>query len=967
MKENDIINGFEVTRVRENKEINGKLWELVHIRTGLKAAWLDNGENNKLFSINFKTVPWDDTGVFHILEHSVLGGSESFPVKEPFVELIKSSMNTFLNAMTFSDKTIFPVSSRNEKDFLNLVKAYLDGVFKPAIYYNPNIFYQEGWHYELMDRTDEPVYKGVVFNEMKGVYSSEESVLLQNIQKLMFPDTCYGFSSGGIPSIIPELNYDKFIAAHKEYYHPSNAKVYLDGSVPLEKVLKMMDEEYLCNYSGSDISHDIPMQKPVKNAETVGYYEASEGNEAKALLGLSKIICDWRDQKKTIAYDVLCNYMTATNESPIKKALLDQGLAQDVEMFVDDSIQQPYVIMIVKQIDYDKKNQIIAAIRGAIDGVLNEGFDKEKLHSILDYLYFESKDVEEPKGLERNVNAMRTWNYGGDPLDGLLEDGSFDDLRKAIDSDYYESLLREFPCDDTETVAHYLLPSLTKGEEDYQAEKERLAEAKNSWTEKEMDDILAMNEKLAEWQNSADSLEAINSLPKLALSDIGTEPAVMKTEAIERNGITVLKHECDESGIVHYQLYFSLADCDEEEFPAISFMSNLLGMIPTEKYSAIDLEKRIGRNMGYIDYNIKTFGSQNSTDICKPYFVVSLSVLEEREKDAIDLLGEILSNTLYSSAESRTMIKNILQQCIEIMRQEIMMSGNRYGLMEVQSQFSSAGAATEMTEGFSFYKWMKAFDENFDAAYGDFVRICERVQNETFDANHLVVSIASKRDEDDVSEIADVFSKNKPAKVPESKAVHYSNAPQREAIQIPGGISYAVSAGNLHRLGYAYSSEMDVLSTILSFDYLWNEVRVKGGAYGCGFSAGAGGGIGFSSYRDPDPLNSIDVYNNAAAYIERFCKDEEPLDKYVISTAASQEPLKQARILAEYADTDYFRGIRYEDRVEMRRHILQMKKSDLLKYADLMNRVSQQKAYCVVGNEQAIAKCRDEGWTVESL
>ena len=288
-------------------------------------------------------------------------------------------------------------------------------------------------------------------------------------------------------------------------------------------------------------------------------------------------------------------------------------------------------------------------------------------------------------------------------------------------------------------------------------------------------------------------------------------------------------------------------------------------------------------------------------------------------------------------------------------------------VMKVQSQFSSAGAATEMTEGFSFYKWMKAFDENFDAAYGDFVRICERVQNETFDANHLVVSVASKRDEDDVSEIADVFSKNKPAKVPESKAVHYSNAPQREAIQIPGGISYAVSAGNLHRLGYAYSSEMDVLSTILSFDYLWNEVRVKGGAYGCGFSAGAGGGIGFSSYRDPDPLNSIDVYNNAAAYIERFCKDEEPLDKYVISTAASQEPLKQARILAEYADTDYFRGIRYEDRVEMRRHILQMKKSDLLKYADLMNRVSQQKAYCVVGNEQAIAKCRDEGWTVESL
>jgi Zn-dependent M16 (insulinase) family peptidase len=623
--------------------------------------------------------------------------------------------------------------------------------------------------------------------------------------------------------------------------------------------------------------------------------------------------------------------------------------------------------MLIKQIDYDKREQIIAEIRKSIDEVLREGFDKEKLHSILDYLYFEAKDVEEPKGLARNINAMRTWNYGGDPLDGLTEDDQFAYLREAIDSDYYAELLKDFPCDDPETVTHYLLPSLTKGEEDYLAEKKCLEDAKNSWSEEETGKMIEMNEKLAVWQNSVDSLEALDSLPRLSLADISNEPEIMKTNVLDKEGVMVLKHKCMDRNIVHYHLYFSLADRDEEEYPAISFLSNLLGMIPTSTYSSMDLEKNIGRNLGFIDYNIKTFGSVENTDACQPYFVVSLSALEDREAEAIGLVGDILNNTLYSGEESKTMIKNILQQCVEMMRQEIMMSGNSYGAKRAQARFSSAGAATEMTEGFYFYQWMKAFAGNFEKTYESFVQTCEKVQKENFDADHLTVSVTSQREQDDISKIVQAFSGNEHADVCESTTLVYRNKAQKEAIQIPAGISYAVSAGNLKRLEQEYNCEMDVLATILSFDYLWNEVRVKGGAYGCGFSIGTTGEINFTSYRDPDPANSIEVYNNTSKYIRAFCNDEEPLDKYIISTAAFQEPLKQTRILAEYADADYFRGITYEDRAGMRSHILQMKKSDLLKYAELMYKISEEKTYCVIGNEQAISQCCDESWQIESI
>lgn len=967
LKVNEEIYGFKVKRVRENDEINGRLWELTHIQTGASLIWLENNEKNKLFSITFKTIPSDNTGVFHILEHSVLGGSKSFPVKEPFVELLKSSMNTFLNAMTFLDKTVFPVSSKNEKDFLNLTKVYLDAVFSPTIYTNPNVFYQEGWHYEIFNHEDIPIYKGIVFNEMKGVYSSPDSILSQNLMKLMFPDNCYGYSAGGLPQNIPELTYQNFLETHKKYYHPTNARIYLDGNLDIEKVLKMIHEDYLCHYDHSDDSYVINTQeiKPVK--ETIDYYEVGdEMNENQAYMGIGKIISNQNDSQLCLGYMVLCNYLCTTNESPLKKALLSHGYAQDVQMMLEDTTLQPFLMMIIKNINYKDKDEINKTISNTILNLIQEGLDYEKINAIIDSIEYNLKELSEPKGLERNINVLKTWLFDNDPMIGLLHDQDIQFLRKAINTYFYIDLLKNLTFDDETTIKHYLLPSLTKGKELIEAEKMQLMNAKESWNKLKIQEMVDLNYQLVNWQNKLDTLEELNTLPKLSLSDVDKIPEIEEIKVIEKKGVTILKHQCEEKNIAHYYLYFSLATLPIDDFQALSFLTNLLGVIPTQTRSLLDLEKEFGSTFGFIDYDIQCFNSKDK-DISLPYFVVSFSTLIAKEQKAFDLIADILSHTLYKENIAKELILDILHQGKVSLYESIMTSGNQFATKCALSYGSGTDYINEITTGIQFYNYLKDFENHFDERIDGFIAICEKAQRTLFDKSHLVISVTKHNDDSSYLELIDKLTKSNCPKQKSGLIVDLNATQIKEAIQIPASISYMVSAGHLKDYGVEYHNAYDVLSTILTYDYLWNEVRVKGGAYNCSCRIDSSGTIRFASYRDPSPKRTLSIYNHTIDYLKHFCKQEEPLDKYIISTIASQEQLLETRIKSYTRDVDYLRGFTLQDHITKRKEILSLNKDSLLDLTSFIENVEKYNSCCLIGNDEAIQQTCDESWKITKL
>ncbi len=961
----EVKHGFQLDRIRTSEELGGKLWEMTHLQTGAQLVWLDNKENNKLFSIAFKTLPQDDTGVFHILEHSVLNGSKRFPVKEPFVELLKSSMNTFLNAMTFPDKTVYPVSSRNEQDYLNLTRVYLDAVFCPAIYENPCIFQQEGWHYDIHEGDDMPTYKGVVFNEMKGAFSSSDTLIENSLMRALFPDNCYRFVSGGDPKYIPKLSYEQFLAAHREYYHPGNARIYLDGDVPLDKVLAMLDE-YLSRFEADPKRHTIAMQSPVAASQTVEYYEIGEDEDEESMthMAIGKVVCDWSDRKKLMALSVLSSYLTGSNEAPLKRAILDSGLAQDVGFGVSDGIAQPYCVLQIRNTEYTYREEIKAILRRTVQDMVQKGLDSQELEAVINQMEFQALQMGEPKGLERNLMALNSWLYDGDPMLYLTYGSLFTELRQQIGTGYYEGLLREVLLEEANTAEVYLLPSKTKGEEDWNRENAELANAWNAWTEEERDRVLEMNRRLEAWQSTPDTPQALASLPVLSLSDVSAEPEWMETEEYTVGGTTVLLHKTGENGIVHVNLHFSLADFQPDELSALSFMTNLFGELPTKNHAVAELQREIRKNIGLLDFNVTAYTRQDAQNQCRPFFTVTCSTLSERIPAAVNLILELLKDTVFTGKESAAAIEKILRQGEEGMRQSIMVRGNGFASRHALSHFTAGAAAQERMGGYGFYCWLRAFAEDTESKLGRFQTFAQSAADRIFNACNLTMSVTARQRCPEAEKIIALLKK------PSGERNQYMTIPvdgtgAKEFIQIPAGVSYAVSAGNLPRYGWSYEGGLSVLSTILSYGYLWNEVRVQGGAYGCGFQAGETGNALFYSYRDPSPQRSLQVYGGTAEFVRQFCASDEMLDKYIISTVSAMEPLRTPRESGAAADADYLCGISLEFRRQVRQQMLKLTKQDLLRYCELFDTMARENALCVVGGNAPTQA--DGNWTVYKL
>ena len=946
----DQLHGFVVTRVRDVKALNSTLVEMTHMKTGAELCFHNNGDINKLFSVTFKTIPENDTGVFHILEHSVLCGSKKYPVKEPFVELLKSSLNTFLNAMTFSDKTMYPVSSRNTKDYLNLMSVYLDAVFAPDILTNPYIFAQEGCHIELNE--DGNVYKGVVLNEMKGAMSDVEEVMRQGVNRLLFGPTCYGFNSGGEPSSIINLTYEQFVEMYKRFYHPSNARFFIDGDVPLDETLAMIDS-YLSQYDQADLHITIPDPQPLDNRELTQYYEVEDGDDAKAQLSIGKIIGGWQDMLQNMMQGIIVDVLTGSNEAPLAKALLDANLVEDLELEVDDTIANTVTIVHCRNIDPDNVQAIKALIKKTVEEIYDRGLDHEMIQASINQLSFKLRTPGEPQGLMRAILAMNSWLHGGDPLTYLVYNDVIKQMREQVETGAYEELMMKMLIEDDQTVTVLTLPSTSLGEETRAFEQKHLDNKLAHMSDDDLNALNELNDNLIKWQSTPDTLEQLSTLPVLTLDEVNPEPEKAQSNESEYDGVKVLHRVTKIEGVIHLRYYFDCSDYSLPELTKIALMTQFLEEMPTTTRDALTLQKDIKSVFGRLNFTIRSFLNNKDSANGKPYVLITASLLEENLEAGMAIIDDIIHNTIFDQGR----MSDILKQLIDDGKQLKIMSGHSLGMMDTLAHYDARNAIQKALAGLDMINYLDSLDFS-DDMFTDMISFFNDVREKVFVKNRLFFSYSATHElKDELSLLLDIFKSGTPV-AHSYKYVNHDDL--MTEITIPAGIGYAVKGYHLKEAGLSYDGSLSVAANIISLSYLWNVVRVQGGAYGTGLSAGLSGTIATYSYRDPSPLATLDAYKGMSEFLRGFVESEEEIDKYIISTIATTEPLMAEVVKGLRSDESYITGYRYEDAVRFRKEMLSTTKEDLLKWCDLLDRLSNEGATCLVGNTAMLEKDNNE-------
>ena len=997
MNAGDRIHGFLVERIKELPELEAVLYQLIHPGTGFRLVWLKRPDENKTFGIAFPTPPWNDTGVFHILEHSVLCGSRRYPVKEPFVELMTGAMNTFLNAMTFPDKTFYPVSSRNGKDFFNLMRVYLDAVFYPAIYQKPEIFRQEGWHYEF-DEAGEPSYQGVVLNEMKGAFAGADQQMYSAMTRALFPDTPYRYVSGGDPSAIPDLTYEEFLDSHRRFYAPSNAYVYLDGDLDIDAALKLLDDEYLAGWSrakapiqpaASSASPCFPVfQKPVDAGVTRSFYEISPSEEEKGRVRLAWgwVVGSYADREKLTAMQILADVLCGSNQSLLSQTILSQGLAQDLSLQVQDSGAQPWVQLEVRNLDEENIEPVRSAVFDRLKQLAQDGIEPAKLLASLTNLEFQMRQRDYgsyPQGLIFGMQVLDSWLYGGQPEAKL------------------------------EVI---LLASHQAGELRRQAEAERLRAERSSWSGEQRRRLMDEARSLSSWQKETDSPEKLALLPRLGRSDIPDRPEAFDTQEFLFHGIPTLLHREPTGGIYYISLYFDANGLAPEELSQLSFLCRLLGKLPAGNLSAGQLDDRIRLLCGSLSFSPLIYEEMNSAGLpgggCRIKLAVSFSALESQAADALRLAAEILRQTSFADGKA---VLDILRQTRQQLFQRFLMAGSGATLSRLSAQISAAGAAGEYTGGLLFYQWLtrqeKAFD--WDSLCGSLSGLLRRLAQ----ADRLILSVTGGGTGKDragdgghagdgshtgdggrasafAAEAAERLREllhgraggngtaaslayctgadgtahpDRPCAAPVS--AHTLLKPlgiRREGILIPADIAFAARGGSLASLQESYSGQYSLAAKILSLDYLWNEIRVQGGAYGAGLAAEENGFIGCYSYRDPDAARSLSLFAGCGQYLEDFCarllaaegNQDDSLTSYMIGAVSDASPLLTPRMRGMQADLLYLKGISPEQRIRRRRELLDATPESLRLLAAPLTEILSGEGICVVGGAKALKTCR---------
>ena len=943
--------GFRLVRKAVLDEIDANLYELFHEKSGASLIYLDRDDDNQTFAIGFATPPTDDTGVFHIIEHSVLCGSKKYPLNDPFAELLKGSLNTFLNAITYEDRTIYPVSSRCEKDFLNLVDVYMDAVFSPNMLKNPSIFRQEGWHYEYDEESGRLCYNGVVYNEMKGAYSSPDELGGQALNRILFGGTAYGCDSGGDPISIPSLTYEQFKATHEKHYHPSNSKIFLDGRIDLDKILPLIDSHLNSYDRRESISlkgKSIPKIHPTSTIK----YEISEGEDekGKARVLYGYVCSDCLDNQTHLTLSVLCDILCGSNASPLKKAILDRCLAKDVSMYVVKSRENTLVIEL-RDVDENRFDELDRVIDETIKTTVKNGIEKDKITSNLNSIEFRLRERDYgtlPTGIVFAMSVYGTWMQGDAPENALLLDDVVSSVREKIESDHFEKTLYDATVGNSHRAKLVMLPDKTLGERNARDEEARLDAILKAMSEEELRQIREEEKALRLWQQAEPTDEELDSLPKLSLSDIPEKSGRPVANVSEYDGVTILDCPVKTNGIVYISLLFDASDLAKEELINLSMLSSALLNFPTAHHDALSLQNDIKANLGNLFASF-TVGERSNGAI--PYLKIGAKALKSKSDDIIRLVGELL---LTSKIDDTTEISRIVSQARSHMEDMIISSGESVALSRLQASRTEAGAIAEYLSGYEAYRILKDIDGNDDKI----VKLTKNISDllkKLIDKKRLTVSVAGELDDEFIARLISIFPENEKA-VKKSTPTCASNS---EYFMLPSKVAYAVMGGKSDRVAENLGA-MRVARSILSYEYLWNTVRVQSGAYGTGFVPRRDGTLSFYSYRDPAPARSLGFYRSSAEYLRSLVNSGEDITKFIIGAIGEYDTLITPRTATTIATADYLNGWSAEDDAKVRQDMLNMTCEDLLTVADIIDEVLSNESTIIVGGQEHLDTLTDK-------
>lgn len=943
-------------------ELDAVLWELRHDGTGARLVWLDRAEENKTFCIGFPTQPWDDTGVFHILEHSVLCGSAHYPVREPFVELMKTSLNTFLNAITFPDKTIYPISSRNEQDFHNLMRVYLDAVFHPLLLEKPEIFAQEGWHYELDG--DQVRCKGVVFNEMKGVFSSPDSLLEYEVNRRLFPDTCYRWVSGGDPEHIPDLDWKAFTEAHRQWYHASNALIFLDGALDLDAALKILDEALCAGQGRRTPPSPPPLQAPVDGGTAVLDYALGDREPlaGRHWLGLGYGAGTFRDREQLTALQALCDVLCGDNEAPLRRCLLGRGLAQDVTMHLDDGVQQPSLLLSVKNCPGEKLLEAEAALRAELTRLVGEGLDRARVHATLDNLEFSLRERDGgwmPQGLLLATQVYASWLYGGDAATNLCVEPLFRALHRRCDEGWFEQLIQKILLDNPHHCRVHLRPSHTLGAERDAAEAARIRAVTEAWTDAERDAACILQARTERWQATPDTPQALASIPRLQPEQIAPEPEKLPTAPQTLAGLPVLCHALPTHGIAYLNLYFAAEDLDRDALQDAAFLCEALGALGTGTTPAAVLPQKLRAVFGSLQSRVEAYGEAEAFDRCRVFFCVSASMLNDKVAEGVALLGELLQDT---RPDDREKLWALLRQRRAELARQIAEHGNSFAMTRAGAAFRTECAVQEYVGGLACLQWLQARETEGPDALPVLARRLEALMKRLFTRARLTLSVTS--DAPASAETAAALlaralpdgSYTRPAQA----AVTWS-APAKEGFVLPADISFAAMSAPFPD---ANCGTARVMKRVVYLEHLWNNIRVRGGAYGTAMVLRNNGLVSLSSFRDPNAAHSLACYRQIPAFLQQYDGD---VTGAILGAVAESDPLLSPRDKGKTADAHYWKKLSYAALCRTRQEILHTTTADVAGYADRMQQAAACSAVCVLGPRRQLEACGDALDTILSI
>ncbi len=947
--------GFTVAHVEEVPEIGGQAYVMRHEATGARLLWLANADVNKSFAISFKTPPADDTGVFHILEHSVLCGSDAYPVKEPFVNLLKTSMQTFLNALTFSDKTMYPVASTNTADLENLMGVYLDAVLHPAIYARPRIFEQEGWHLEVEGEGAEAklAYNGVVFNEMKGALSDPDDVLYQALSRALYPDTAYGFESGGNPRAIPTLTYEKFLDTHARHYDLANSYTVLYGDMDIERELAFINERFLgAEKRGAGAPNTLALQAPVAPAPTRIEMATAESN---AEVGVSYVIGEASQRARVLAVDVLLDALCGSNEAPLKRAILDAGLADDFDGALIDGILQPQAMFTLRGVKPGCAEKFRPLLESTCADLAEDGIPRDKLAAALAQAEFNMREGDwggYPDGVALSMVAMSSWLYDdGRPLDYVHYEDALAEAKAGLDNGLYERLLREIVCESRHSAEVELVP--VEGGDAAEEEAE-LAARRAAMTDEDLAAVAAEVEALRAEQEAPDSPEALATLPQLTVADIedaAPEPDAPMVEA----PLPCIAHELDTHGIAYVYHYFDLRRLAADELPYVGVLSDLLGKLDTEAHTASDLDTLIETNLGGLGFFTEVYTAER-LDYAAPAFVVSASALSEKVERLADIPREVWGQTRFDDLDS---IRDILTQRKIALEQYFVGSGHSAAVSRALTHYAAGNKVSGLLGGVDYYLFLRgllaAWDERKGALAAKLAELCARI----FTADEVTVSFTGSAE--DRGRFWAAAGDLGLAVLGEKGAAHVLDVqvdgPVDEGFAIPSNVSYVVRAGAPSAKDAGTLGCWTVATRAITYDYLWNEVRVKGGAYGTGFRRSAAGTRVFWSYRDPSVDGTLGRYDGCAEWLAAWDGTEEELAGYIVSTVAAHDAPVKPRALARRQDKMRFNLLPAGYRDQIRAEELAVTADDIRALAAALVDAEPATSVCVFGGKEALEAC----------